>query len=315
MLRRTFLTAFVALMTPALLFAQVKPVALKLKFADGRKTESKVEIKVKQLLELNGTPVNTSNESFATVETVCGKRKADGSITLTQETKQQQTNLDIQGNQINFDSANPDVQAPIAQLQPIIDALKFGLKATKTFTLDAKNKVTKVALPDGLEVPEFVKAEFSDDSLKKEFDEQTKVIPTTPIKKGDTWELETESQLGQGQVMTFRKKFTYEGVVEKDGTKLHRITVKVLGVDLALVNSPLPFKIAAANLNGEKSKEEILFDNKTGIVVQSNSDVKITGELKFDIMGNEIAGKLDLNMISNTKSKVVNNSLDSKSPA
>jgi hypothetical protein len=305
MLRRTFLTALFALTAPALVFAQAKPVTLKLNFADGRKVESKVETKVKQDLVLNGTPIATSNESFATVELVCGKRMADGSISLTQFIRQLQANLDIAGTQINFDSANPDVEAPIPQLQPVIDALKFSLKATRTFTMDGKNKVIDVKLPDGLAVPDIVKAEFSTDALKKELTTLLDVIPTKSISKGDTWEVETESQLGQGQVMTFSKKFTYEGEVEKDGVKLHKITVKVLGVDFDIVNSSLPLTLKSADLKGGESKEEILFDNKTGMVVQNNSDLKITGELKFEAGGNEISGKLDLRITSNTKTRVV----------
>ena len=126
MFRRTFLTALITFTLPVMVFAQAKSVTLKFAFPDGRTTVTEVETKLNQDLEINGMPQKTSNVSFVTVQVVNGTRNSDGDITLTETIRKMQANLDLGVAKINFDSENPDVAAPIPQLQPILDALKFG---------------------------------------------------------------------------------------------------------------------------------------------------------------------------------------------
>lgn len=304
MLRRTFLTVLITAAIPVTVFAQAKSVTLKHAFPDGRKTVTEIETKLDQNLEINGTPQKTSNEAFVTVETANGTRSSDGVMTLTQTVKKMQSNLDLGVAKINFDSENPDVAAPIPPLQPIIDAMKFGLKTPKTIKLDAKNKVTGASVPDDVEVPRFVEAEYKSDAMVKAMKTAMSVIPSKPISKGDAWELETEMALGQGQVMTLNRKFTYQGTVQKDGKTLHKLTSKVLKVDFDMVDSPLPLDVKSSDLKADESEHELLFDADAGMVVQDKSKMKITGKLKFAIQGMELDANLVLNMATTSKSKV-----------
>ena len=300
-----FLFAILAISTPAVALAQSDAAMLKFQYPDGRVTDSMVETEIKQTLEMNGLPVKTSNATSVVVRTECGKRDSAGMISLTQATKDLKADLDLGMAQIKFDSAKPDADPGNPQLRQITDAMKFAVKAEKTITLDKNNQAVKAELPEGLEVPAGFENEYQSDQLIAQFENSQQVLPGKALKKGETWERESETPLGSGQVMTFKKKYTYEGVVEKEGRKLHKITSTVSDVDFQIANSPLPVELKKADLKPAESKQEILFDNTTGIVYSDDSRVRITGELTFEFGGQELGGKLDLTMASKQKSKVV----------
>ena len=300
-----FFFAVLITTAPTLAFAQSDAAMLKFQYPDGRITETTAKTEIKQTLEMNGVPMKTSNATSVTLRNECGKRNADGMITLTQATKDLKADLDLGMAQIKFDSANPDADPGNPQLQMITDAMKFAVKAEKIMTLDKQNNAVKAELPEDLEVPANFENEYKNDTLVAQFQSGQDVLPGKALKKGETWERKSETPLGSGQVMTFTKTYTYEGIVEKEGRKLHKITSKVSGVDFQIANSPLPVELKTAELEPAESSQEILFDNKAGIIFSDDSSVRVTGKLTFAFGGQELGGKLDLTMASKQKNKLV----------
>ena len=103
---------------------------------------------------------------------------------------------------------------------------------------------------------------------------------------------------GAGQIMTFQTKYTYEGTVEKDGKTLDRITSKTLSVDYSLQDSPLPLQLKGSDLKAAESEGVTLFDRELGRAVESNSSIRITGEITFAVNNMDLPSKLDLKMQS-----------------
>jgi len=103
-------------------------------------------------------------------------------------------------------------------------------------------------------------------------------------------------RLGGGQVLELKQALTYQGeVTTKNGRKAHSITGKVISATLEQdPNANTPAKITGSELKVESSSQKILFDNDRGMIVLSELKFRLVGDLKLDINGMELPGKLDL---------------------
>ena len=129
-------------------------------------------------------------------------------------------------------------------------------------------------------------------------------FPTKAISKGDTWARNETMKLDGNQVMNFQIKYKYEGTITKtkNTPELHRITGQVTDVVYEVkVEDTAPLKVKNSQLKVAKTKIELLFDNKQGKFVQSNSLIQIKGNMIFEANGQELPGKLDLTIERNTK--------------
>ena len=120
-------------------------------------------------------------------------------------------------------------------------------------------------------------------------------LPDGPVKEGETWERSTESNLGSGQVMSFRTKYEYKGTIEQDGRKLDKIEGKAFEVSLVINGNPM-LQLTKSDLKIKESASTILFDREKGHVVSRVSKVRIDGPLTLTINGMELPGKVDLTM-------------------
>ena len=96
--------------------------------------------------------------------------------------------------------------------------------------------------------------------------------------------------------MNVTTRYTYEGVVNKSGRSLDRISLKVTGVDYDLDPAgPTPLNLKSSDLKVSESGGELLY-NRAGYVAYQKANVRIQGELGFEINGVELGGTLDLKM-------------------
>ena len=101
-----------------------------------------------------------------------------------------------------------------------------------------------------------------------------------------------------------KRSFAYKGTTTVAGTEVHLIEMKVTAAELSQdANANTPVKITGSDLKVESSSGKILFDNKRGLVTQSELKFRLVGELKLDINGMELPGKLDLSIDINETSK------------
>ena len=272
-------------------------VTLELKFPEESKATLQSELSVDQTLTLAGQDIVTKSSTFAVSTSSVGKRADDGSLAVTDRVDVFQSELNINGTKVQFDSANPDKKADVPQLEPVLDIYRAIIKFPITKTFDAKNKLIAAKLPEGEfeKLGDLAKEQFDPEKLKKATEQVLAFLPDGPVKEGETWERSTESNLGSGQVMSFRTKYEYKGTVEQDGRKLDKIEGQAFEVSLAINGNPM-LQLTKSDLKIKESASTILFDRERGHVVSRVSKVRIDGPLTLTINGMERSGKVDLTM-------------------
>lgn len=302
MFARPFLTAaFAALVLASPAWAQV---TLTRKLPEATEYTSKVNVKTDQKLLLGGQNLGTSANNVAEIKTTIGKRDDQGQLPVTVATELKSVELTLPGGvKLKFDPAKPDdlgdaAGNPIAEI--LRDRLKASIKTTFTFTLDKDNKVLKV---EGVNPA----LGASEEDVKQNFAEQMKPLADKAIKKGDTWEDEVSANLDQGQVMKFKRKYTYEGETFQSTVNSTRKVEKITAVDQAVeysVREGGAFKVTKSDLKVTESQHTILFDPALGRPIEVSSKVRMTGPIGISANGIDLNGDLDLTL--ETKSEEVN---------
>lgn len=273
-------------------------VTLQLKFAEGAKSSYQMESSVNQTLTLAGRDVVTKASTFMVMSSSIGTRAADGTLAIVEKVESLQSELDLNGTKLPFDSGNPDKKADIPQLEPLLDLYRAMVKFPMTRTLEAKtNKLKSISLPDGEyeKLGEAAKERFNPEKLKKATEQSLAFLPDGPVEVGDKWERATETDLGSGQLMSFRTKYEYLGTVERDGMMLDKIAGKAFEVSLSIVGNPA-LQLTKSDLKVKESATTHLFDRERGVLISKVAKVQIDGPLTLVIGGMELEGKVDLTM-------------------
>jgi len=271
---------------------------LELKYPERTKSSTQTESVVNQTLTLAGNDILTKANTFTTSTSHIGTRAADGTLAIVEKVESLQSELDLNGTKLQFDSANPDKKADLPQLEPLLDLYRAVVKFPMTRTLEAKtNKLKSVTLPVGEfeKLGEAAKDRFSPEKLKKATEQALVFLPDGPVKVGDNWERATEADLGGGQLMSFRTTYEYLGTVEQDGAKLDKIEGKAFEVSFAIVGNPM-LQVTKSDLKIKESATTHLFDRERGHLVSKNAKVRIDGPITLVIGGMELEGKVDLTM-------------------
>ena len=271
---------------------------LELKYPEGTKSSTQTESVVNQTLTLAENDILTKANTFTTSTSHIGTRAADGTLAIVEKVESLQSELDLNGTKLQFDSANPDKKADLPQLEPLLDLYRAVVKFPMTRTLEAKtNKLKSVTLPVGEfeKLGEAAKDRFSPEKLKKATEQALVFLPDGPVKVGDKWERATEADLGGGQLMSFRTTYEYLGTVEQDGAKLDKIEGKAFEVSFAIVGNPM-LQVTKSDLKIKESATTHLFDRERGHLVSKNAKVRIDGPITLVIGGMELEGKVDLTM-------------------
>jgi hypothetical protein len=211
--------------------------------------------------------------------------------------------MTVMGQNYSFDSASPDTKGASA-LEVLRDIHKALAKRTSTTTLDKTGRVLAIEhdqdVLSGLpaEIQALAKGQLDPENLKQQANQEIDSLPTETVNKGESWQRTESANFGAGQVMTFQTKYTYEGPIQKGGKTLEKITSKVLSVDFALQDSPLPFQLKGSDLKATESEGVILFDRELGQSVESSSSIRITGDITFVINNMDLPSQLDLKMTS-----------------
>ncbi len=269
---------------------------LELKYPERTKSSTQTESVVNQTLTLAGNDILTKANTFTTSTSHIGTRAADGTLAIVEKVESLQSELDLNGTKLQFDSANPDKKADLPQLEPLLDLYRAVVKFPMTRTLEAKtNKLKSVTLPVGEfeKLGEAAKDRFSPEKLKKATEQALVFLPDGPVKVGDKWERATEADLGGGQLMSFRTTYEYLGTVEQDGAKLDKIEGKAFEVSFAIVGNPM-LQVTKSDLKIKESATTHLFDRERGHLVSKNAKVRIDGPITLVIGGMELEGKVDL---------------------
>jgi hypothetical protein len=302
MLRRILIPWSAVLGLSATSFGQV---TLEQKFTEGASYTTETSVKTDQKLSIAGMNVDTTAEVRTTSKFTVGKRDVEGKLRVQEKVDAFRTSMDFMGSNYTFDSATPD-DTGASPLEFLRDVHKAMAKRTVTTVYDKSNRAVAVESDQDIlgSLPEqarsLVKGALDPENLKNTTNDERDQLKSDPVKSGDTWKRTKSNNLGGGQVMTFETEFTYAGTIEKGGRMLDKITSKTLSATLAFVDSPLPIQLKNCDLKVPESDGAILFDRATGQTVESESSIRITGDLEFTANGMDVPAKLDLKMQSTT---------------
>lgn len=295
--RLWLVAGLVALLGPAVALAQVK---LEHKQVEGATYAGSVDISTKQTMSILGMNQESSSQNNIVVRTKNGKREADGTLRSESKVEALQAQIKAPGlGEISFDSAKPD-KAPDSPLTPIFKASAAGSWTTvygkdgKVTAVEGRDKSYESLDPA---LRERVKSQYAPEYLKEVANKQLERIPSKPLNVGDSWETVEPMKIDAAQTLTFTRKYTYQGEVEKDGKKVDSIKVVSTAVKLDIDgNAGLPLKLVKSNLKIKDSSGTIYFDRNLGRVVGESQKSQIVGPLTLGVAGQEIDAELDLTL-------------------
>ncbi|MFP6647974.1 MAG: hypothetical protein VB817_00850 [Pirellulaceae bacterium] len=303
MTRHIRLALFLLLATPLAVSAQV---TVKLQTPDKSVTRSTVTAHTIQVLTLAGMDIEQRSSQKAITKHVAGTRGTDGIIQVESVIEAMKVKASFPGGvEIKFDSTGEN-KPEGTQFDVMLDLYKAISTSKTTRKLDKENRCisfsNKMEGFDKLDpaLQDSVKDVLDDDYLKDVENHFLKEIASKPIKQGESWELSFPSRLGGGQILELKQSFTYKGTSTVGGVEVHTIEMKVTAAELSQdSNVNAPVKITGSDLKVESSSGKIVFDNKRGMRVQTELKFHLVGELKLDINGMELPGKIDLSIETN----------------
>ncbi len=240
----------------------VAQVSLKLKFPEGATFKIRGVRKFAHTISLGTTNIEGKHDVTMTTTTVCGQRDEEKNLAYKTTFDSIVAELQGFGSKVKFDSAKLDKKSENQFLEAAIENFRKLLDSTLTITLDKDNQF--VSVEGGVEQG----ADLFFEEIKTAYVQNINRFPTTPVKKGDTWErTEEASSALEGQVFVIRRKFQYDGATDKGGRKLDKVTGTDLSVEYVVKNEDAPFKVKQSDLKVVSSKHTYLFDRKLGLVV------------------------------------------------
>lgn len=289
--------------------AQVK---LELKHAEGSNVKHKTTSKTHQILTIAGMEVETNADENVMSSVAVGKRKADGTLEITSKIDSLNVHLSLPNNmEVTFDSASPPEKKDDGPLGFLIDVFKAISGSSYTLIVDKDDKLVSVnGLQETLDkatqldpkAAALLRSRLDGDRIKKEYNQQHAFLPDILVRAGDSWERTESSDIGGGQTLTFKKRYEYQGTVDKDGKTLDKITVKATDVAYAMdQDAESPAKVVKSDLAISSSDGTILFDRQAGDVVERSGVNKIKGTMTISINGTDLPSELDLTLETKTE--------------
>ncbi|MDR3635045.1 MAG: DUF6263 family protein [Isosphaeraceae bacterium] len=302
MLRRALVCSLaLSLGTASIAVAQVK---LEYKHKEGRASGFTSTVKAQQVLTLGGMSIESTSEQVTSGTSKVGKRAADGTLPIAQTIDAMRIQIEAGGMTFTFDSADPNAKPALPQLAFVSDIIKALVGKQLTVVLDDKNQVKAVDGADKIAdaakdldpmAQELLKPEQVADRYKQQFEKSQGNLPQILVREGETWEHTDEEPIGNGQTLTFRRRYEYKGTVEKNGRTLDKIAITALDVNYKMdPEAKSPLKPTKSELKIESSEGHMLFDRDAGELVERKEVDRIKGTIDFKANDQEIPGKLDL---------------------
>lgn len=276
-------------------------------YTQGAVKKTEVESETRQTLTIAGMPLESKSTTFAiSKETVVDP--TPGAVKTTNQFEVFQITVNIPGGgEVSFDSGGSET---IAEGDGPIESMKryFKLLSSMEWTtiLGADGKVTKVEFAPGVadRVPELFKAELNPERWKREANRELDRLPNSLVKVGETWDRDSESELGSGQKFLLNKEYRYVGRVERNGRPMDHVVIDTKSVKYEIgPDSTLPLQVKESDLKINSSKGDLWFDPELKVLAEIQETMHITGKLILVINGNELPSELDLTMKVHSRGK------------
>ena len=283
--------------------AQVK---LQYKFPEGKTLKYKETTKSRQVLTLAGQEIENVEDSTTITSSTVGERRGDSTVPVDQKVESLRIELAIPGGiNVTYDSSDPKATIDNPQLAFLNELFKLAGEANYTVVLDDQNKVKAIEGAEKLlekadklspEARDLIRSHLEADKLRKEFEQELGHLPDVLARPGESWVRTEIVEIGDGQSLTFEKKYEYVGIEKVGDRTLDKISSKATKVELKqdpAVNAKL--KVLKNDVKLESFDETILFDRENGYEVSSQRKLRVKGDhLTYSIDGTELAGTMDL---------------------
>ena len=267
---------------------------------DGKQQFS-INKKITQTLTINKNDISSAVEEHALLEAKYDKRGEDGQQPIEYRYAGWQADVDVNGDKVHFDAANPEEGASDSPIAILLDGYRLAASKPFTIVLDENQQVTEFRGWDeilrGLDDKSAAlhRDLFDADYLRSIWAAEFNRLPDKSVNKNDTWQRTVELRLHGGHGLTFTQRYTYTGSVKRDGIKYERITIETTKAELRLAADDGPLVIADSDLKVAESEGELLFDPAREQVALIKEKIHIQGELTFRVTANDqqLPGKVD----------------------
>lgn len=220
---------------------------------------------------------------------------AQGKAKIDQVFDRVRFTMDAPQGKVEYDSNNSkELDDPVGKiLQPLFS----GLVGNKfTMSMDRRGEVSDVTIPEKFK--EAIKNIpnggagmdlFSEEGIKRLTSQTGVVFVEERVSKGKNWSRKTDMKLGMiGKIVT-DNSYTFEGEAEKNGKKLEKIAIKT-----KLEVEPADNATVTMKIKEQDAKGTILFDNKTGRIVETTFSQDVSQEV--GAMGTAMEQKIKQNL-------------------
>jgi hypothetical protein len=289
--------------------AQVK---LEYKFPEGKKLTYKTTTKLHQLLTIQGQEIPTDVEEVSVGSQTVGKRRGDSSVPVSSKVESIRVELSLPGGiNVSYDSSDPNAKIENEQLAFLSEIFKLAGEIEYTVILDAQNKAKAIEGTEKLlekaeklspMARDAIRSRVESEKLKTNFEQSHRNLPDVLARPGEPWERTETMDIGNGQTLTFRKKYEYAGTEKKGDKTLDKISSKALDVKYSMdPDAPSPLKVTKSDLKIDSSEGTMWFDREEGCVADASSKTRIKGSMTFSAQGQELPGELDLTLESKSQ--------------
>jgi hypothetical protein len=244
----------------------------------------------KQTMKVMGMDVTQNQTQAFTFGWTPLEQDKDKNWVVEQEILAVKMDIEIAGQKIPYDSTKDTAGTtnPLADFFKALVGSKFKLTVTPDFkikSIEGRKEFIDKLVKANPQMEPLLNTILSDEALKQMAGPAFDAVPSTPLKKGQTWP--SKSQLDMGPIGKYDSnyKYTYEG---PEG-KLQKIKV-----DTTLAYQPpnpstqtgnLPFRIKSADLKSSNATGTLYFDNDKHRLDKSDQKMTLEGKLTIDIGG------------------------------
>lgn len=278
-------------------------VELKWKFEKDKPFYQAMTTTTQQEMKVMGMEVKQTQEQTFDFSWTVKEEDKDKNTVVVQKIEGVKLKIDIAGNPITYDSANPtNANNALADFFKALVGTEFKLtidKNMKVVRVEGREEFLRKLTSANQQMEPLLKKILSEDAVKQMADPTFGIVPSDPVAKGGTWKREGKLNLGPIGSYKTNETFTLEGT-EKEMAKIK--------VDTNLTYEPpteggegLPFKIKEAKLTSKNPKGSAQFDTVKGRLDSSNKELELEGTLDIEIGG--IATKVELKQKQTTTVK------------
>lgn len=267
----------------ALASAAEAQTTLRYKYKEGEKLEYVVDQDQKMTMNLLGMDVDMKTSMVMEMSWETIKVDADGNATA--KVTMTRVKLTMEGGPIGkVEVDSNDKNEPDEAIGQMFSQIAKSMGSMEmTFTADPSGDVRDIKVSEGTlkklkklpGLPGGGGDMFTPDSFKSIVHGSIIVpVPKEAVSKGKSWtqKLDTKTSVGK---MTGETKYTYEGEIDKGGTKLEKFAIKPDLKIEADPNAPIQMK-----MKGGSGKGFALFDNKIGRIAESSSEGTMQMEIE-----------------------------------